>query len=63
MPRCYHHLTRFFVLFPEMTEEVAAETPPVHPKGTGSAETEKPPENNEASATDAEQKKGKKRKK
>ena len=42
-----------------MTEEVAAETPPAPPKGTGSAETEKPPENNEASA---EQKKGKKRK-
>ena len=49
----------FFVLFPEMTEEVAAETPPAPPKGTGSAETEKPPENNEVSA---EQKKGKKRK-
>ena len=46
-----------------MTEEVAAETPPAPPKGTGNAETEKPPENNEASATDAEQKKGKKRKK
>ena len=47
-----------------MTEEVAAETPPAPPKGTGNAETEKPPENNEASAaTEAEQKKGKKRKK